>query len=274
MGVLGAVLSLVMLATSIVSSAPASSASVCRTHPTGGVVNRYRGLDAYSISVPDDLPRGRPVPLALMLHGLGSGGQAFAGRTGWAPFAAEHGVIVAFPSAPGRTWIRTKGSPDVAFIRRVVADIRTTECVDPHRIYVGGVSDGGFFASRLACDAADLVAAVAVVGGGDPSVGPAGGGCAPSEPVGVSFFHSTTDRFVSMSTAKKGRDAWVGRLRCGRTPLVERAPFGPLERFRGCTGRVEVMWRVYTGAPHAWPKGELQADLLDRMWRFFRATPN
>jgi poly(3-hydroxybutyrate) depolymerase len=63
-------------------------------------------------------------------------------------------------------------------------------------------------------------------------------------------------------------------MRCNSEPTVERVPYGPLERFRGCSGRVEVMWRVYRGGPHSWPKGELRDDAATRMWRFFSRTPD
>lgn len=270
-GPLRVLLSLVIVAASLVVPASADAAT-CSTRPTGGLVTRRSGLDAYSIQVPDGIKAGSRAPLALMLHGLAAGSTGFPERTGWLPFGEQHDVIVAFPKAIAQTWLRMSGSPDVSFVRRVVADIRSTWCVDPHRIFVGGVSDGGFMAARLACDAADLFAAVAVVAGGAPggSLDP----CAPSEPVAVSFFHGTADKFVSIESAAKGRDAWVRRLRCDARPVDVRAPYGPLQRFRGCSEGVEVMWRVYNGAPHSWPKGERRDDAVARMWSFFKRTPD
>jgi polyhydroxybutyrate depolymerase len=260
------ILTLAFVAVAFVPAARTAAAATCSTKGTGGLEMRRIGLDSYSIFVPDGIPAGKRVPLVVMLHGRGAA-AGFPGRTGWVPFAANRRMIVAFPSAPLLTWLRTEGSPDVGVVRRVIAHIRSVNCVDARRVYAGGVSDGGYMAARLACDAADVFAAVAVVAGGDAAG--LGSGCSPSEPVAVAHFHGSADKFVSMAEAQRSRDGWIRRLHCSRRPSAERAPFGPLQHFRGCTGHVEVMWRIHNGEPHSWPKGKYRDDALARMWRFF-----
>jgi poly(3-hydroxybutyrate) depolymerase len=49
----------------------------------------------------------------------------------------------------------------VAFAKALVAQVQTTACIDPDRIYAVGVGGGGGMAYRLACDAGDVFAAVA-----------------------------------------------------------------------------------------------------------------
>jgi polyhydroxybutyrate depolymerase len=50
---------------------------------------------------------------------------------------------------------------DVAFAKALVAQVQTTACIDPKRVYAVGVSMGGGMAYYLACRAADVFAAVA-----------------------------------------------------------------------------------------------------------------
>jgi poly(3-hydroxybutyrate) depolymerase len=54
-----------------------------------------------------------------------------------------------------------KNIDDVAFARALVAKLQTQACIDPKRIYAVGYSLGGGMSIKLACDAADLFAAVA-----------------------------------------------------------------------------------------------------------------
>src|SRR5581483_6000699 len=65
--------------------------------------------------------------------------------------------------------------------------------IDPRRVYAAGASNGGYMAHRVACDAADRVAAVVSVDGAnwkDPAR------CRPSEPVAVLEVHADTDEVV------------------------------------------------------------------------------
>ena len=52
---------------------------------------------------------------------------------------------------------------DVQFARDMIKWLEANTCVDPKRIYASGGSNGGGMSYRLACDAADVIAAVAPV---------------------------------------------------------------------------------------------------------------
>lgn len=54
---------------------------------------------------------------------------------------------------------------DVQFIRDLIAHLLREYKIDETRIYATGMSNGGFFTNRLACEARDLFAAVAPVAG-------------------------------------------------------------------------------------------------------------
>ncbi len=54
---------------------------------------------------------------------------------------------------------------DVGFLRALVAIIQADFLVNPKRVYVSGFSNGAMMANRIACDASELFAAVALFGG-------------------------------------------------------------------------------------------------------------
>jgi polyhydroxybutyrate depolymerase len=261
------VLSFALVVACLAPATVATAGPACSTQTTGGLVTRHVDGERYELFVPERLPRGMHVPLVLMFHGLGSSGRAFASNSGWIPFASTRPMIIAFPTARGRAWAFTHNSPDVTFTRHLVAQISGTYCVDARRVYAGGMSNGAYFAARLGCDAPDVFAAVAAFAGGDPET--ARNPCTPKDAIAVAQMHGSGDMVVPMSLGVKARDAWVRRSSCSTHPIFERVPYGPLAHYGWCTAGVEVMWRVYDGWKHAWPKGELQDDVLIRTWRFF-----
>src|SRR5207302_4114506 len=84
---------------------------------------------------------------------------------------------------------------DVAFVRALLAKLATEACVDPKRIYATGCSNGGGMVYRLACDAADVIAAGAPVDfdcvTGATNV-PSCGSCKPARPISMTQFRGTS----------------------------------------------------------------------------------
>lgn len=54
---------------------------------------------------------------------------------------------------------------DVGFLKALVAGISLDFTIDPARVYVSGFSNGAMMANRIACDASELFAAVALIAG-------------------------------------------------------------------------------------------------------------
>ncbi len=83
---------------------------------------------------------------------------------------------------------------DLAFARALVADVASIACIDPSRVYAVGVLTGGGMVYQLACQAADIFAAVA------PSafdlVEEIVDDCHPSRPVTIVSFRGTADARV------------------------------------------------------------------------------
>ena len=120
----------------------------------------------YLLHVPKSSRAGRRTPLVLVFHGGGGHDWNMPGFTHFDELADEQGFIVAYPDSFNKNWNDTRGlSPadDVGFIRALIDEVSRSHPVDPHRIYATGISNGGFFSNRLACDLADRIAAIASV---------------------------------------------------------------------------------------------------------------
>ncbi len=180
------------------------------------------------VATPIGYRPGVPAPLLLVLHGYGDTPADVDRYLGLRPVAAAAGMLYATPSGTpdsnGRLfWNATEaccdlqrtGVDDASYLSGVIGDIREQYSVAEGRVYVVGVSNGGFMAHRLACDHADVVAAVVSVGG----AGVPGERCRPSRPVAVLQIHGDADSVVSYGGATKA----TGILAAGHTGARETA---------------------------------------------------
>ena len=139
---------------------------------------------------PSPLAPGERRPLVIFLHGLGGSGAQLFHFAQLAELGRAHRLFVVAPDgtrdhAGRRFW--NAGAACCDFDRLAVGDVarlealidwwRAHRAVDASRVYVAGFSNGGFMAHRLACAAANRIAAVASVGGAapDPRIACAGG---------------------------------------------------------------------------------------------------
>jgi predicted peptidase len=132
----------------------------------------------YAVFVPLDYKGDKPYPLILFLHGLGeSGTDGKQVEVGIGPAIAKREKtfpsIVVFPQAakPTReifdTWYADQ--PDGKRALAILDIVQKQYKVDPRRVYLTGLSMGGFGTWSLAATFPDRWAAIApVCGGGDP----------------------------------------------------------------------------------------------------------
>ena len=85
------------------------------------------------------------------------------------------------------------GVDDVGWLTSILDDLIDRFPVDEERIYVTGLSNGGFMSYRMACELSDRVAAIASVAGMDFADAT---DCVPAEPVSVLHIHGTADDTV------------------------------------------------------------------------------
>jgi predicted peptidase len=136
----------------------------------------YKGADGseskYVVFVPAGYTGEKPFPVVLFLHGAGSTGTD--GNKQVSGIAAairkdEKGfpAIVVFPQSQKRSW--RADSEDGKRAMAILAEVEKQYKVDAKRIYLTGLSMGGFGTWSLAVAHPDKWAAIVpICGGGDP----------------------------------------------------------------------------------------------------------
>ncbi len=170
----------------------------------------HDGLErSYILYIPASINWSRPVPIVFVFHGGTGNAESAIRMSGFNGVADQNGFIVVYPNGTGRlsdnkllTWnggtccayAQENNVDDVGFVRAIVADLQPLVNIDPKRIYATGMSNGGILSQRLACEAADLFAAIAPVSG-TLNFSP----CNPSQPISVIEFHGTADQKIPYS---------------------------------------------------------------------------
>ncbi len=86
---------------------------------------------------------GEPLPLVVALHGGSGHGADFLWT--WLTAARSAGAIVLSPTSTGSTWSIQEPDVDHAHLTGLVARVAEQWAVDPGRILLTGMSDGGTF---------------------------------------------------------------------------------------------------------------------------------
>ena len=234
---------------------------------------------SYVLHVPSQYDGSKRAPLVVDFHALTGTGSGERRGSPYPAFTDPEGVVMAFPDGlkgpSGTAWnigpcCVLNTIDDVAFTRAMIKQIETTACIDFKRVYAVGVSMGGGMAYYLACQAADVVAAVAPAAF-DMLDTP---DCTPSRPVTVISFRGAADGLVpyaggsssvvlGMSVTFLGAQGtfkkWADIDQCTDSPSAEDSNNG-CSSYSACQGGVEVFLCTKPGggqeagnAGVAWP---------------------
>lgn len=234
---------------------------------SGGHTRRFR------LVIPPSASPG-PAPLVLNIHGLVENPKVHEWYTAMDEAAAARGMVVVYPQGLGNSWnggpaccgrAKDEGVDDVRFFRDLVREVESEVCIDRARVYATGMSNGGIMSYRLACDASDLIAAIAPVAAVE-----AAPSCAPRRPVPVLAFNGTSDLLVTWSGGWFGLESpeasvtrWSERDHCAGPPSQPIYTRGDArcDAAPGCAADV-VLCRI-DGGGHTWPGG-LEAFFLGK----------
>jgi polyhydroxybutyrate depolymerase len=186
----------------------------------GSSPTTFGGARPVELRVPAGYDASKPAPLLLVLHGYGSGGVVNDIYMHMTSIADAMGFFYVAPDGTvdksgKRFWNANDGCCDFdntaidddAYLTSLVKEIQGAYAIDPKRIFVMGHSNGGYMANRLACDHADLFAAVASWAGANWS-DPAR--CKPSGPIGYLQIHGTKDSSVPFGATGDAGLAYPG----------------------------------------------------------------
>jgi polyhydroxybutyrate depolymerase len=267
----------------------------------------------YRVHVPTGYDPTRPTAAVLSFHGYGSNEQEQEGLSRMSQVANAQGFIAVYPRGLNQPEITGTADPrtedtrgwnagvccgpsqiarvdDVSFVDALLADLDTRVCLDTKRIYSTGLSTGGFFSYRLACERSGQFAAIASVAGME-GFGP----CSPVRPVPVMHFHGAEDRTIFFEggnnipfggpypSAAESVSRWAQRNVCtGPTDTTYDQGDSSCRTSTGCSQNAAVTLCTVQGGGHTWPGGLMPPDLgyttqdldaTNEMWRFFSAHP-
>ena len=270
---------------------------------TNGTLISHGKKRDYLLYVPETYDPAMPTPLVVSLHGFAEWPAHQMQISRWNDLARQHGFIVVYPCGteiPLR-W-HTYGLPgngsapvdDVTFISDLLDKLESEYHLDPARIYVNGLSNGGGMAFVLGCKLAERFAAIGSVSGAYPFTW---NECQPSRAVSAILFHGTSDPIVPFLGGRSGASGislpsipdWVAALarynNCDDKPL-ELPVKGNVSgiQFANCAADAEIRFYTVSGGGHSWPGGgsmpriivgntNRDIDATKMMWDFFCQHP-
>ncbi len=191
---------------------------------------------------------------------------------------------------------RPQQADDIDFLNHMLDKLANKFAVDKSRIYVAGLSDGGFMTLKVGCDLADRVAAIGIVGAAMPKTMV----CIPSRPLPAAMINGTDDPVVKYDggKGKNGRFAtisaedtvkqWAKYNHCAEKPTRSKLSAhgkGSMETkvdtYSGCQQDAQVLLYSVKGGGNTWPGGEQyetektigktseDLDANSTLWSFF-----
>ena len=153
-----------------------------------------------TLVIPGQAAARRPLPLIVLLHGGGGTAEDFRSKF---PLADEYGVVMLALDSRHNTWdgIDSPFGPDVMALDAALRFTFERVAIDPKKIALGGVSDGGAYALSLGIANGDLFTHLAAVSPGFFAP--------PAPPIGrprIFLAHGTRDNVYSVA-GTRGRIA-------------------------------------------------------------------
>jgi polyhydroxybutyrate depolymerase len=264
----------------------------------------------YVLKYPDAYDHNSKLPLVIALHGGGSNWQKFNKGTTKLTLqkAADHQqVLLIFPAGKDQHWNDgRKGGhkknqagkrkyDDIAFISRLIDLAIADYQVDADKVFITGMSNGGFMAIRLAMELPAKVSAVAAVaaqmsaniehinltqplsfmlinGTGDPIVPFDGGEMKPfkfSKSKGLLLSSAATvNYFVKHNHCQRpAKKQTQDNRRFDKTSLL-------IKSYTECADNSRVEFITVRGGGHTWPGGKqyLPVGIIGRLSREIDAS--
>jgi polyhydroxybutyrate depolymerase len=174
--------------------------------PTPALLARPEGARRYLIATPPDDMCGKRA-LVVVLHGAGASADQVLGLAFppsplslWLEIGARERVVVIAPDAGTGGWsdcfasdARASRKDDVGFVGALIEHAVARHDVDPERVYLIGVSRGGWMAYRVAIEIPEKLAAFCVILAGMP---PPGRSTMPATPLPALIVGCTADPLI------------------------------------------------------------------------------
>jgi len=245
-------------------------------------------------------------PLVLVLHGGGGNDSKIMRETDFNKVANDENFIVVYPDGLNNSWADARNASessiqnidDVNFIRTLIDTISSNYNIDQARIYVTGISNGGFMTQTLLCALPDVFAAGASVVATLPqnlkdSV--------PQSKISVMFIVGDSDPLVPFEGGEMIKPSsggfilsafesvmlWAKQNSCDTIPIEADMPDlyddeTTVTLFDYENGNKSVQMYVVNNGGHGWPGGSQylpksvigirtkDIDATEVIWQFFK----
>jgi len=248
-----------------------------QTIDVNGVSRQYDVLLPFAYSYTENMP------VIIDLHGTYSTKEVQRQFSEFDAIADANNIIMVWPQAlpftdcGGETYSSrwnanfVESPDDIGFIDALIDKLIADYKVNPKRIYLDGLSNGGFMAYSVACALSDKVAAIASVAGtmSDNLINT----CNPSRAVPILEIHGTADNVCNYGGYNAGCEGhqssvdntiafWLSKGGCNST--YDTYSYPNIDTTDGCTARMltyqgcnnMVKLVIVDGGGHFWPGSE------------------
>ena len=267
----------------------------------------------FLLHVPPDYSSKTPLPLVVVIHGAFSTANQTEKETGFSSLADSERFLVAYPEGIGifgllQHWnaghccgkAADSQVDDVSFVAEVINTVRQKLAVDPARIYMAGMSNGGMLTYRFATERTGELAAAAVVSAAIGSTIDNGVDSwrlhKPDRAFPLIGFHGLADETIPFNAAPvprtKGKrsflpvtdaiEFWQNSNGCETSPVSSIYNTGSVKHlaWKNCQEGSSLEFVLLEGWGHQWPApfftNQLAADhplrgfdATKQIWEFF-----
>ncbi|MEM7401411.1 MAG: PHB depolymerase family esterase [Pseudomonadota bacterium] len=257
------------------------------------------------------------LPLLIALHGGGGTSKQLISHTKrrFNILADAESFYVVYPQGLKKGWndgrndlkqfATVNNIDDVGYIQKLIHYLTSKYNIDVKRIFVTGISNGGFMSFRLACELEDEINAIAPLTATISE--DVFKSCNGNSNVGLMLMNGTEDPivpydggYVELFGKKRGKiastrmtiDRWLEMLRCKNEPIISELPDNEKDgttvttfEYRQCNGNGTISLYRINGGGHTWPGakshnlkrivGKTSQELIacDTIWEFFKHQP-
>lgn len=272
----------------------------------------------YIVHIPPQYDSQKALPLVLFFHGGGGNAKQALDSYGLVEKANREGFVLVAPNGTGRLknrllawnvgfgfgYAMRHNIDDIGFTKKLIKEIEDNIRIDPQKIFVTGISNGGilchFLAAKLAGKIAAIAPVVATIGGkrsvDEQYILPS----QPNEAVSIIAFNGLLDKHIPYSgglqkksvgrpvwvkSAQEMHEFWVKANHCTSTPHIEVNQHDEYKKItydKGINGSEVIQYLIFNQG-HAWPGGKKPrwgadtpsktVNATDLMWEFFKKHP-
>jgi polyhydroxybutyrate depolymerase len=228
-------------------------------------------------------------PLVIGLHGTNGTPEGLETTTGFTHLADEKGFIVVYPKSRAYTWNilipnydpSIYNNDDAGFIASLIDTLVMNCHVDRNRVYLAGLSQGGFMAFCTASQYPEKITAIGAVAGRSVN------NIYSFQPLPFIYFHATDDQIVPI-TAYGSRwgvtipnvddmiESFIPINGCEETPEIILDKDGILGRiWHAPLTNADLVYYKLTSGGHSWfNEINNNIDATKLIWDFFATHPH